>query len=139
MQCNSNDVGKGNGPVQAPKYKLKIRDFALTVNLGCTAPERATKQEVRIGVDLWFDHEPKAVQSDKLSETICYEQLCLQLKNSVTKQSFHTIEHVYSCVRNELELRMPQGSQYRVSIHKVSPPIEGLCGGVKFEDEGYSG
>lgn len=112
---------------------LHVRDLSVQVSLGCTAEERATLQEIRISVDFRFEGAPTGALTDSLDDTVCYAKVSEILKSHCESKEFNLIERIgaecFSLVRN---LTQNLKTQVRISIHKVSPPVEDLINGTHF-------
>ena len=115
--------------------RMQIRDFSAQVFLGWEETERQKPQEVRFFVDLVFPVSLRAQQSDELSDTICYDEVCGWISRSVAHQSFRTVEHLFQAVREDLRKEISKEVRLQLKVHKVLPPVPGLLGGVIFGDE----
>lgn len=113
--------------------QLTIRDYSLWCHLGCSPEEREPQQEVRISLSLGFAQLPHACKSDQLSDTICYAEICRQMNLLVKEKHFQTVEHLSFAIREQLAQYLKTENTWRLTLHKVKPPIDGLLGGVTFE------
>lgn len=107
---------------------LTVEDFSCDCRLGCTAEERQHPQEVRASVEIAFTQAPLACVSDKLSETICYAEICDSIRRTAKSREFATVENLAQVIFETLKISHP----WRLTLHKVKPPVDGLLGGVKF-------
>ncbi len=121
-----------------PEYKpevssLQICDLSLQVHLGCTAQERAKKQEIRISVEFRFDEPPIGALTDSLQDTVCYAKASEILRDHCEKNEFQLIERIGTECFSLLK-EFVQGKAIKVSlhIHKVNPPVENLKQGTHF-------
>jgi FolB domain-containing protein len=114
---------------------LEIRDYSVPVRLGCTEEERRIPQEVRFNIDLRFSSLPEACKNDALEDTVCYAEICIAVKQAATIKPFQTVEHLQHSVSEALRRKLRAEIQFRLRIHKVRPPVDGLLGGVFFGDE----
>jgi dihydroneopterin aldolase len=112
---------------------LRIRDYVLFVHLGVTPQERSGLQEVRVDLDLYFDQPVRACATDKITDTICYSDLCKSLRATVNQREFALVEHLNEVLKMTLQRQLPAGQKFRLSVHKLYPPVENLRGGVIFE------
>lgn len=71
--------------------KLYIKGLALRTIIGTNANERQEKQDVLIDIALWADLK-KAMQTDKIEETIDYKRLKKNIIKFVENSSFYLIE-----------------------------------------------
>ena len=115
---------------------LQVVDYSLRVNLGITADERATPQEVRFSLDLSFATPPRACMTDNISDTVCYFALCQALKQLVDGREFSTIEGLAQQAFTRVLELLPGDVTLLLKLHKVKPPIKDLLGGTFFELRG---
>lgn len=116
---------------QLTKPRLGIRQLALPVYLGRSSVERHTLQEVHFSMDMEFPEAPKAEKTDSLEDTFCYESVCETLRLFVQNRQFHLIEKLAKESFLILKEKYPL-IRFRLTLHKTSPPIEGLKGGVTY-------
>ncbi len=114
------------------KSSLYIEDYALGCHLGCTAEERKEPQEIRISLKISFFSQPKVCLSDKLEDTICYAKICTLMKSVVDEKHYSTVEHLGYQILTKLKIRFSSHYKFTLELHKVSPPVEGLLGGVVY-------
>ncbi len=115
--------------------RLTVHDYSLLCHLGCSAAERAQKQEVRVSLQIDFAEKPQACVTDNLSDTVCYDQLCRLILKTTQTVEFQTIEHLAHKLHENLRASLKRALKWNLSLHKVSPPIDGLRGGVTFQIE----
>ena len=77
---------------------LQINKLILSINIGVTAEERATPQDIEFDISIHFNSLPKACSSDNINDTICYASLVKTIKSLCSNKEFHLIEHLCSCV-----------------------------------------
>ena len=116
-----------------PLHRLRIRDLQLKARLGCSAEERSAPQEVRVSVELRFDHSPRASTSDNLGDTICYAVLSKALREQLKEREYHLVEKMAADFYEVLKGIVEGRAKISLSVHKVRPPIEGLLGGVEYQ------
>ncbi len=109
---------------------LSIKDLSLQVRLGCSAEERQFTQEVRIGAEIQFSRIPQGMISDRLEETICYAEISNAFREWCLHREFALVEKLAYELFVILREMTGADSKVNVSVHKVSPPVEGLTGGV---------
>ncbi len=107
---------------------LTIEDFSCECRLGCTVAEREFPQEVRASVEIAFAQTPKACLTDELKDTICYAEICESIRRTARSREFATVENLAQVVFETVKIPHP----WRLTLHKVKPPVDGLLGGVKF-------
>lgn len=123
---------------KTPTFKLYVQDLRLPVFLGWEEYERSQLQEISISLELEFKETPLAYSSDDLNESICYETICKILKDGVSKNTFRTVEKLTQEIKTLLESKLSVLQNYKIRLHKLNPPIEGLMGGVVSEENSFS-
>lgn len=92
------------------QQSLFLKSLEIYVSLGCSEEERAHKQMVKIDLELEFDQNYCASDTDNLEETICYytlrnniQKLCnditCNLIEYLAKQIFNFISSNYQHVK----------------------------------------
>jgi dihydroneopterin aldolase len=123
---------------QQAEYKpnfssLQVRDLSLQVQLGCTANERATRQEVRISIDFRFANPPAGAMTDSLEDTICYAQVSSLLQEHCESREFNLIERIgLECFGLLKQFVNSNSVQIALRVHKVNPPVPNLRQGTHF-------
>ena len=112
---------------------LQICDFSLQVNLGCTAQERATKQEVRLSAEFRFAETPAGALTDLLQDTVCYAEACSLLRKHCEQHEFQLIEKIGAdCFSLLKDMTAEKNVQIAIHVHKVKPPVDGILRGTHF-------
>jgi len=109
---------------------LLVQDLILQVKLGCSEEERKTPQEVRVSAEIRFIQSPHGVTSDKLEDTVCYARISSAFRDWVLSREFNLVERLAHDLFGVLREIVGSHSKISLSAHKVSPPVEGLTGGV---------
>ena len=117
-----------NGPMS----KISIRSLSVLMQVGVTEPERLQPQEVQFGFELQLP-KPKAVLTDRIEDTVCYESICNLIRETATAKPVHTLEYLANEILIRFKERFPVGTQALLRIKKVKPPIPGLLEGVEYE------
>ena len=112
------------------KNTLSINQLRLDLYLGWPDDERLRKQAVMLDLDIHTPTTPKACATDHLDDTCCYRVLIESLRNKLTDQKFHLIEHVTFEIYRILKEMVPADTKLAVRLSKC-PQIEGL-GSVTF-------
>jgi dihydroneopterin aldolase len=115
--------------------RLEVRDLSVPVRLGCSAEERAVPQEARFSLTLELPRPPRACQTDRLEDTICYATICDAIRAVATSGEFATVERLGAAALERLRAALPPDVRARLRVHKVRPPVEDLLGGAIFELE----
>lgn len=113
-------------------HALTISDMSLQVKLGCSSEERSVLQEVRVSLDLHFFEQPPGTISDNLSDTICYAQICKSFENYCQKHEFSLVEKLARDLLLVSRELVHGRALISLRVHKVSPPVQGLIGGVVY-------
>lgn len=117
------------------RQTLKINNFEVWVNLGCSADEQANLQPVHFSLEIKFLKNLSGCHTDKLADAIDYVMLTRIIKETVTLKSFHLIEHMNFLVFEKLIQCMKQQQIYAeviLTIRKLRVPVENLKDGVEF-------
>ncbi len=110
--------------------RIHINELSLTVGIGCTEKERAAPQELRLSVVLELPGAPRGALTDNLDDTICYHKICDHLSELVQTRTYQLLEKLAYEAYNEIKRLVPEGVRVRITIHKVTPPIAHLTGGI---------
>ena len=89
---------------------------------------------VSFNIDINFKTPPIATKTDKLEDTVCYLQIVQSIKKLCHNKRFNLIESLAYDVYNTIILN--HNTEAKVTVHKLSPPVPGIHGGVMFT---YSG
>lgn len=115
-------------------FSLIISDLRIWVHLGCAEEERVHPQLVSINIELEFKNMPLALDTDNINDTICYLEISKSIQELCKSKHFNLIEHmsmkIHETVSKTLHSNKGLISSIKVSLHKVSPPVPGLHGGV---------
>ena len=89
---------------------------------GVTAEERS------IGgvylADISYSVDTKAIETDRIEDTINYSEIFNLVKEEMTKPSL-LIEHVAGRILKAIEARFPQIKVLVIKISKLNPPVNG--------------
>jgi len=116
----------------AGRSVLEFDDARLRVHLGVGAAERAELQDVALGVAIQFAELPRACRSDRLEDTVCYAELIDAARATVLGRSFFTLERLAHELAGCARKYVPGDAALRITVTKLSPPVVGLPGGVRF-------
>ena len=112
---------------------LRVHQLKIPVRLGCGKDERARPQWVEWDIECHFRTAPKASETDRLEDTVCYDQLARRLSAVCERQEYHLIEHLAAKALIEIEPLLLSISEIRLSVRKLSPPIAYENKGTSFE------
>ena len=117
-------------------FSLSINDLRVWVHLGCSDEEKFHPQMVSFNIDINFTHAPPGVNTDLLQDAVCYLNLVETVTQHCHKNRFNLIEYLAQSVHEKisdlLALHINQLQSITVTLHKVSPPVPGVHGGVKW-------
>ena len=109
------------------EYKIIIKDLSILVHLGMTAEEQKKLQEIRWTIQfktlLPADHKP----------AVCYQEVSDKMKFYSQSNKFSSMEKLVLHCYNKLKKDFPKIKNLFLKLHKVSPPLEGVSGGVLLE------
>ena len=103
--------------------ELFLEGLEVPCRVGCTDPERATPQSLRVGVRLYCPTLRDAGVADDLEKTVDY-RLAGEMIDAVQGREYLLIESVAE-VLAEVALRNPLVDHVTVSVRK-RPPVQGL-------------
>lgn len=103
--------------------ELFLEGLEVPCRVGCTDPERATPQSLRVGVRLFCPTLRDAGVADDLEKTVDY-RLAGEMIDAVQGREYLLIESVAE-VLAEVALRNPLVDHVTVSVRK-RPPVQGL-------------
>jgi len=106
-----------------PMDVLFLEGLEVPCRVGCTDPERATPQSLRVEVRLFCPSLREAGVADDLEKTVDY-RLAGDLIDAVQGREFLLIERVAE-VLAEVCLRNPLVDHVEVSVKK-RPPVQGV-------------
>jgi len=111
---------------------LEIKALTLPVHIGRTETERQKAQDVAFNITLGFTQILTDEQTDKLKHSICYSEICEQIKQLTSQNIFSLIEKLAFDILTALKAQLPAGVCVRVCVHKINPPVPHLKGGVSY-------
>jgi dihydroneopterin aldolase len=111
---------------------LTINKILLGVHLGCSEQERSKPQSVEISVRIAFRGTLKALHSDDLTDTFCYDKMVQHFERVLKEQEFNLVERLAFFLFNSLKSQLPAKARLQIDVNKVSPPIASIRGGVIF-------
>lgn len=120
----------GEQPI--PISTLRMKGLKINAHLGWSDAERESTQPVMVDVIIQFPEPPPACQSDKLSHTLCYEELSQIIKHYCQHNTFKLIERMAYKLYREIKIRVLSGSQISITVTKLNPPLADLQGNTSF-------
>ncbi len=102
---------------------LFLEGLEVPCRVGCTDPERATPQSLRVAVKLYCSSLRDAALADDLERTVDY-RLAGELIDAVQGREFLLIERVAETLA-EVALKNPLIERVTVNVRK-RPPVQGL-------------
>ena len=103
--------------------ELFLEGLEVPCRVGCTDPERATPQSLRVGVRLFCPRLRDAAIADDLEKTVDY-RLAGELIDAVQGREFLLIERVAEDLA-AVVLKNPLVDHVTISVRK-RPPVQGL-------------
>ncbi len=122
------------------KTALKIPAIAGNVHLGCTAQERARKQQVQLQIEIYFSKTPRMLTSDNIEDGPCYAEMSAVAQKTFAKKNYATIEHLCFECHQALEKYLKKWKSLKKSrlittLLKLRPPIKEITAGSVFTIE----
>ena len=102
---------------------LFLEGLEVPCRVGCTDPERATPQSLRVSVKLYCASLRDAALADDLERTVDY-RLAGEMIDAVQGHEFLLIERVAETLA-EVALKNPLIERVTVTVRK-RPPVQGL-------------
>ncbi len=91
---------------------------------------------VAFNIDLFFRASPKGAETDDLKDTVCYLAVVDLVTKHCQSKRFNLIESLAKSVHDKIiDFLSPYKHQLKsvtVELHKVSPPVPNIHGGVKW-------
>ncbi len=119
------------------KTALKIPAIAGSVHLGCSAEERARKQQVQLCIEIHFAKTPRMLTSDSIDDGPCYAEMSGVAQKTFARKQYATIEHL--CFQSHRDLqkylkkwKCLKNSQLITTLTKQRPPIKEIVAGSVF-------
>jgi dihydroneopterin aldolase len=114
---------KVNTGMDADLDQIFLEGFEVPCRVGCTPPERATLQSLKVDVVMAGPTLYQAGLSDDLSQTIDY-RIATQMIAELQGHEYLLIERVAE-VLAQVALRHPLVTQVQIKVRK-RPPVQGL-------------
>jgi dihydroneopterin aldolase len=116
----------------APAGVLEVREARLRARLGWEEQERARPQTLELSLRLEFAQLPRACESDRLADTVCYAELVERAREICARGEYRLVEHLARVLADALWPLLPAGTALELTLAKPEPPIAELQGGVRF-------
>jgi dihydroneopterin aldolase len=104
--------------------------------LGCSDEEKFHPQMVSLNINVNFTNPPLAANTDSLQGTVCYLDIVRTVTLYCQNNRFNLIEYlaqsVYQKISESIASCIDQIQSITVTLHKISPPVPGVHGGVKW-------
>ena len=100
-----------------------IRNVEFQGRHGASADERRSSRRFQVDVDLSFP-VARAAESDRLSDTINYRDVCEVLVQIGEARPYRLLEALAAEMLRELHKRWPQ-AQISIELRKLHPPCPG--------------
>ena len=109
------------------KHKIIIKDLTISVNLGMTLEEQKSLQEIR-----WTIQFTSTINED-CQPVVCYQEVSDKIKSYSQGDKFSSMEELVLFCYDKIKKDFPKIKSLSLSLHKTSPPLKDLSGGVFFE------
>ena len=117
--------------IERVKSKIVIKDLSVPVHLGMTVEEQKRLQEIRWTIQF------SALMSADHKPLVCYQEVSDKIKSYSQSDQFSSMEELVLFCYDRIKQDFPNIKSLSLSLHKVSPPLKGLSGGVFFEYGDY--
>ncbi|APC91580.1 MULTISPECIES: dihydroneopterin aldolase [Francisella] len=108
------------------KQSLFLSGVEIYVSLGCSEQERAYKQKITLDLELEFNQDYIASNSDNLEETICYYTLRNNIQQFCDGISCNLIEYLAKQIYLFIEKNYSDITIKYLKIIK-KPPVSQIC------------
>lgn len=108
--------------------QIALENMEFFAYHGCFSEEQIIG--TRFIVDLWIETDTtEAEHSDRLSQTINYQEVFLLVKEQMAVKS-KLLEHVGRRILDALKDRFPEVISAKIKVSKMNPPLGGKIGSV---------
>ncbi len=108
--------------------QIALENMEFFAYHGCFSEEQIIG--TRFIVDLWIEtNTTEAEHSDRLSQTINYQEVFLLVKEQMAVKS-KLLEHVGRRILDVLKEKFPEVISAKVKVSKMNPPLGGKIGSV---------
>ncbi len=91
---------------------------------------------ISLTINVSFINPPLGADTDLLQDTVCYLDLVETVTLYCQGKRFNLIEYLAKCVHEKVSDSLTscihQLQSITVTLHKISPPVPGVHGGVKW-------
>ena len=108
-----------------------INNMRLYARHGVLPQERAVGGDYAVDLRVHYNIN-KAIETDRLDDTISYADLCELIKQEMAQPSA-LLEHVAGRIAKAVMKRFPQTEKVTVRITKLNPPMGADCDGAGVE------
>jgi dihydroneopterin aldolase len=102
---------------------ILIRNLEFQGRHGATAAERKLLRRFQVDIDIAFPIGA-AAKSDRLGDTVDYDQICARTVELGTGRTFHLIEALAGALVDAIAEYCPQAG-ITVEVRKLNPPCPG--------------
>jgi dihydroneopterin aldolase len=117
-------------------FRLSINDLRVWAHLGCTDEERFHPQTISFNISIDFTKPPMGADTGLLEDTVSYRDLVETVTLHCQGGRFNLIEalakSVHQKISDSLAPYIHQLQSIEVTLHKISPPVPHVHGGVKW-------
>lgn len=115
---------------------LRVHGLEIPVRIGLTEEERRIPQAIQFDIEIQFAEKPLACSSDKIEDSICYDEMSSQIEEKVSSRSYKLIEHLCQEVFTMLSEKLAAQTHLALRVKKLRPPLRQTNQGVSFELSG---
>jgi dihydroneopterin aldolase len=102
---------------------VHVRNVEFQANHGASADERRSTRRFQVDVDLAFSMA-RAIESDRLSDTVNYYDVCELLVRVGTARPYRLLEALAAEMLREMRTRWPH-AEVSIELRKLHPPCPG--------------
>ena len=111
---------------------LEIHSFQLALKIGLNKKERLKSQKIAFDLTIYFLKPPRVYKTKKITETVCYDQICTHIRRLTKGQVFSLMENMSYHVWKNIKGTLPRYCRLKLTATKINPPISQLKKGVSY-------
>lgn len=111
---------------------IRIRNAVFYAYHGADFDEQKLGGKFEVDVEIHTNFK-KAIETDKLTDTIDYEKVYSLLKNLVSEKKYFLLETLTEKIASEILRLYEQVSFVNVKVRKPHPPVKGVVDYIEVE------
>lgn len=116
------------------KATIEVDRLRVWARHGVMAQERVVGNEFEVSVTLDYPPALKAVESDRVEDTLNYA-VVIEIIQQVMSEPSSLIEHVAGRIKDAILAVYPEITSGRISVSKLAPPVAAQLAAARFTIE----